>query len=462
MTHNFTQKEIKGVSTSNGVTVVPRVPARSNVEVRNFEFLPGRLPYQSNTRIEIPMSTLVRAGSYETIKGIYLKVDVGFPDGLAATSDAHINLTPKCILNYIESIKISVDHQELFSFESRGALGTIGHIFNESVLRECGPESTEASTAHVYNEFNWQSPGFDHVIQLGDDTTVRNVYIDINHLTNGLFRDASVLTLGRMLGIEICSIAQPPFCQALYWEYNSGGLIDSLPKYSWSNMGLHLINEVYHENPCLLPGVPRMITAFNLVPTRIMSNLFVAGGIDQIYIGLNWSHYEFIQALMMWGVQDQTGDARATAPLHTWGYSQRRTGIINEMDYARNGESYAHASVAADSYGGRWVMLENEANQLLYGKSHLADGLGQETPFVMAVARGSGWHNLSSHVDETEKAVLYGLNNELPTEWAVTLTGGNAAPACINNQLYYALRVPMVRTITIGKNGFATVTNNVN
>ena len=228
-THNFTAKEVKGVSTANQVTVAPRVPARSDVKCRTFEFLPQRLPYQSNTRIAVPMSTLVRHGSYETIKHMYLKVDCGFPDGLGISSDAQIAVSPKTILNYIESITFSIDHQELFKLEARGAYGTIGHIVNESVLREVGPDSTEASTQHVYNEFNFQSPGFDHIIQLGDELTLRNVYIDLNHLTNGMFKDPSVLTLGRELEIEIVSINQPPFCQVLYWEYNSGcSLIQSL------------------------------------------------------------------------------------------------------------------------------------------------------------------------------------------------------------------------------------------
>ena len=83
--------------------------------------------------------------------------------------------------------------------------------------------------------------------------------------------------------------------------------------------------------------------------------------------------------------------------------------------------------------------------------------------YVLPVARGSGWHNIHHFTDETEKAVLFGLSNDLPTEWCITLTGGSTAPsACVNSQLYYALWVPVVRTITIGPNGFATVTNNVN
>ena len=138
-------------------------------------------------------------------------------------------------------------------------------------------------------------------------------------------------------------------------------------------------------------------------------------------------------------------------------------GFVSELTFARNGEEYFTATIANEGDGGGlFQIMFNESFEALWGRNHLAQIFDSHFPYNMCVARGSGWHVRHQREADMARAVLFGLHNNIATEWSVVIKSGNAFPVCINNQLYYGLWVPVVREITVGANGFATVTRKVN
>ena len=75
MSINHDKDSVKGLSAAAQVTMQPRVMARPDTVTRTFDCLPTQMNFNGNSRVIIPMSTLVRTGSYETIKHLFFKGD---------------------------------------------------------------------------------------------------------------------------------------------------------------------------------------------------------------------------------------------------------------------------------------------------------------------------------------------------------------------------------------------------